>query len=128
MKHLQEHKLLIDKAKARNLTEEQIFLLLAIREVEDGEKGNEFNLKVVKNTNLSTQADWVIDFIICDSKFYLDYIMALGISEPMGFISFFASQNLMIKEGMFQSPFWVADVSAISEKISKEYYGFTNAD
>ena len=126
MKHRSEHKLLIDKAKSRNLIDDQILFVLAIREVEDGSEGNEFNLKVVKDTSLSIQVDWLIDFIVSESKEYLDYTLALGILEPIGFVPFFAGHNLMVKEGMFHSPFWVANVCAAIEEISKEYYGSTD--
>lgn len=60
--HKNDWKFLVNLANQEFLTGEQTYFLLALRETENGNVGNEFNIKVVKNTDFMTQA-----CIACDS-------------------------------------------------------------
>src|SRR3990167_5444400 len=92
IKHREEWPVLIKLAKESSLSTARIVFLLALREVESftegrGKKGEEFNVKVVKGTNLEEQAKWVIGTIRANEFRYQKYILEKG---DIDFVSFFA--------------------------------------
>ena len=121
MNYTNEHEFLINRAKERHLTADQIFFLLAVREVEQGVPGDEFNLKIATNTSLAQQSNWMMDIIVSESKKYLEYILSSGTGQPMSFPAYFAGQNLMCKEDMFMAINWVAKVEELMKEIERSY-------
>ena len=53
---------------------EDTYLLLAIRDAENGSKGNEFGVQVAKNSNLETQARYAARSIKLNRARYADYV------------------------------------------------------
>lgn len=86
MKYKDERATLILMGHKSGLIDEQIYFLLALRELEDGSKGNEFNIKAVQGTNLREQAQWAIDSIKKNDGRWQDYIRD---QSYMDFPSFF---------------------------------------
>ena len=88
LKHEDEWPLLIKLAEEHSLTSPQILFLLALREVESGTTGNEFNVKTVQNTSLKEQALWAIGSIRANEKRYQKYLIEN--SNTPDYVSFFA--------------------------------------
>jgi hypothetical protein len=83
-------------AEKMGLTKEQKLFLLALREVERGSEGNEFNIKVVKDTNLEEQTKVAILSIKANDKRYHQYVLTGGKRD---FLSFFSSYAGPMKTG-----------------------------
>ena len=78
MKHKAEWARLIHLAKLHRLTQEQMYFLLALRELESGEDGTEFNVKAAEGTGLEEQALWAIGSIRKNNERWQDYIRDKG--------------------------------------------------
>ena len=74
MKFKKEWPKLVQMGKAKDLTQEQLYFLLALREQEGGQEGNEFNVKAVKGTSFEEQAAWAIGSILKNDRRWQDYI------------------------------------------------------
>lgn len=125
IKYKSEWGLINETAKANRLSVEETILLFAMREVEAGSKGNEFNKPNVQNSNLAVQADSMANQIAKGQFLYTKYIkgqspIKLEDNEaPMPFVEFLG-QHLMSNEGCRKDNQWIKDIQSSIEKITKE--------
>jgi hypothetical protein len=119
IKHNDEWAFLVDLAKKNKLTADHAIFLLALREVEDGESGNEFNVKSVKGTTLEKQALWAIGSIIKNERRWNEYLINNG---WMDFVDFFIRKGGPYGSGwrLVERDVWVKDMKNYINKVTKE--------
>lgn len=133
LKYKHEWILLNETAKANRLSQEETVLLFALREVEAGTKGNEFNKPNVQNTSLAIQSDSMALQIQKGEFMYQKYCKGNFPNwelepkeEPMSFIKFLG-QVLMPNEGAYKDQKWMDEVKEKTIEIISEL-GAKNAN
>lgn len=124
MKYLKEWPSLITLGESRGLVKEQIYLLLALRELEDGPKGNEFSVRAVQHSTLDEQAIWAIDSIKANQKRWQRYILG---QSYMDFVSFFAYIGGPYGTGWHEKLDleWVNKLKELMKGIEDEFKGYS---
>ena len=119
IKHSNEWAYLVDLAKKNKLTADQAIFLLALREVENGSAGTEFNVKSVQGTSLEKQALWAIGSILKNEKRWHDYLRD---KEWIDFLDFFISKGGPYGSGwrLVERNMWVKDMKNFIKLITKE--------
>lgn len=124
-----EYPLLYETAKANRLSKEETILLFALREIESGSKGNEFNKQNVQNTSLAVQADSMALQIQKGEFIYQKYLKGQFAllelkpnEEPMDFVTFLG-QILMASEGKFKDDKWIKDIKKKIDEIEEHFGG-----
>lgn len=99
-----------------------IFFLLALREVEDGAKGSEFNIKVVNGTDLETQTAFAVDSIIKNRERWHDYIRD---QSRISFVKFFCLFGGPMRTGWHSDRrvCWIRKMDKTIKEISNEFDG-----
>jgi len=125
LKHQDEWEDLIHLGYKHGLTEDQIYFLLALREVEDGRKGNEFNIKDVKNTSFVEQTVWAIGSIKANEKRWQDYIINQEYIDYIDFFCYFGGPLKtgwhIVDKGCLSTEFWI---SIMKSNIKECKHGF----
>jgi len=119
IKHASEWQSLVDLAKKNKLTADQAIFLLALREVENGSAGTEFNVKSVQGTNLELQAKHAIGSILKNEKRWHDYLRD---KEWIDFLDFFITKGGPYGSGwrLVQRDEWIKDMKYYINKVTKE--------
>jgi len=100
-RQVREWPALIKIAREKGLTPDQTYLLLAMRDAENGPAGYEFGVKAAKGTDLDEQARWAAGSIKANEARYQKLLtegqyvgsrrtIPLGQGEPVDFIEFMA--------------------------------------
>lgn len=123
LKHKNEWPELIKLARRKMLSKELTLFLLALREVENGEQGTQFNVKAVKGTNLEEQAKWAIGAILKNELRWQDYIRKNG---HIDYITFFVWVGGPHATGWHPNhPQWGKNLRATYDIVRKEFeHGF----
>jgi len=90
MKYQKEWPKLIERGKGLGLTRDQLYFLMALREVEAGSQGNEFNIKAVKGTNYDLQVTLAVKSIIANEKRWQNYIREQSYMDYVSYFIYFA--------------------------------------
>ena len=93
MNHKNEWKQLVDIGQAEGLTDDQIVFMISLRELEDGDTGNEFNILAVQNTSLEVQATFLAMSLKQENKQYQKYLLSFGSGTPISFEEFFLGKD-----------------------------------
>lgn len=113
---------LIDMGKQAGLIPDQLYFLMALREVEGGSEGNEFNIKAVQDTCFEEQAQWAIDSIKKNEQRWQRYILE---QSYMDYISFFAYLGGPMRSGWHinESPRveWINNMKQAIERIKNGF-------
>lgn len=116
-------------ARANRLSSEETVLLFAIREVEAGDKNNEYKLQHVQNTSLAVQAESMAVQIQKGEYIYQQYLKGslsfLPLApkeEPIDFVQFLGTY-LMANGGHRKDQKWVVDVKQKMNEITEEFEG-----
>ena len=123
MKYQKEWPELIKKGRKHGLTEDQLYFLLALREVESGSERNEFNIKVVKDTNFDIQTRVACESIIANEERWQRYIKE---QSCMDFPSFFAQLGGPLGGG-WHTPVrrprdvWINELKRTMQTIREEF-------
>jgi len=131
MIHYQEEwSQLVPLARINGLTETQIVLLLAIREVEAGSvEAGEFGVKAAKGQGLKEQALWTIGSIKKNEQRYQDYVRDIehfNVGKVIDFIEFFAYKGGPYSNGWCpiedrECSFWVKNVKSKIKEVKYEF-------
>ena len=134
IKFRKEWPLLIEIARANRLDYEESLLLLALREIEAGRPGNEYNKPNVQNSNLGMQADSMANQISKGEFIYQKYLKGgfellklLPNEEPIAFVEFLG-QHLMLNEGIRKDSKWIKSVEEVIQEIRKEFETATKGE
>lgn len=124
IKHRDEWKQLIDLCENKGLSIEHKIFLLALREVEDGVKTNEFNIKVVQGTDLERQTLLAIESIKKNDKRWQKWCIE---KEKIPFVDFFAYHGGPYGSGWscWSGSAWVDDMNYFINNIKEEFDGPT---
>lgn len=95
LKHKLEWPEIIRLSEIRSFTYDNKILLLALREIEDGEEGHEFNRLDAMGITLEAQTRAMIRFIQDKEKEYQKYI-ARTEDEPFSFIEYISISNSQV--------------------------------
>jgi hypothetical protein len=105
------------------LVGDQLFFLLALREIESGSERNEFNIKAVSNTSLDKQADVAIQSILENERRWLDYIRDIGYID---YTDYFACYGGPLGTGWHNVPIaeakeWARKLEQLIEEVENEF-------
>ena len=119
MKHKQEWTKLVNIGERNGLIEEQIILLIALRELEDGIKGNEFNLKIAQTTSLEIQAENMSKLIKENQKYY-NYYITSGNNKYLDFSEYFLQYCNIIDYSSTKTKADIKKLKDIITNVTKE--------
>lgn len=125
LKFQSEWPLLAEVGRINRLTTSEIILLFALREVEAGYKGDEYNILRVQNTDLGTQANAMAYLIRRIEYQYQRYIRGdasiLKINDkPVPFIEFLRYPSLTSEIGI-RDQAWKDKLENTMDLIDKEF-------
>lgn len=103
------------------LLDDQLYFLIALREVEGGSEGNEFNIKAVQNTTYDTQTKCAIESILANEKRWQLYVRE---QSHMDFITYFACLGGELHTGWHNTKSkidWIGKIHRTIQSIEKEY-------
>lgn len=113
---------LINMGQQAGLIPDQLYFLMALREVENGPKDNEFNIKAVKDTSEEEQTEWAIASIKNNEKRWQRYILE---QSYMDFVSFFAYIGGPMGTGWHNNEeprvYWITQMKETIERIRNGY-------
>lgn len=118
MKYKKEYPKLIKLGRINGLVIEQLYFLLALREVESGSGKNEFNIKAVKDTSFEEQALWAIGSIKENTNRWHRYILD---QSHMSFTTFFVCLGGPYRSGWHKGKIQVDKLNKTIERIKNGF-------
>lgn len=126
-KHEAEWPFLVEVGRLNRLSTAETVLLFALREVEDGPRGNEFNLLRVKDTDLAMQANGMAHLLRSAEFQYQKYLRGQeGVlklkagSKPLPFIEFFRYPIFTTDVGV-RDQYWTKRLEDVMDQIDKKF-------
>ena len=121
--HKDEWEFLVNLARRHGLTTDKIIFLLALRELENGVKGNEFNVRAAQGAGLEEQALWAIGSIKRNERRWQKFVVS---KDYMTFTKFFGCLGGPYGTGWREcispeSTFWEDTMEYLMEEIQDEF-------